>query len=158
MALYGCLLIVGVATGGRNLLRPLDGLAGGDSIKETTLSFRAIKGLSGLHTQVRNAAAQGKPVMLDFYADWCVSCKELERDTFSDPQVQAALSDAILLRADVTANDTEDQELLKALGLFGPPALLFFGRDGNEHKELRIVGFIAAAPFETHVRRAMNGG
>ena len=78
--------------------------------------------------------------MFDFYADWCVSCKEMERFTFSDPAVQATLADVLLLQTDVTANDALDQALLNEFGLFGPPAILFFGPDGRERRELRVIG------------------
>ena len=94
--------------------------------------------------------------MLDFYADWCVSCKELERTTLSDPAVRAALAGAVLLRTDVTANDEHDQELLRTLRLFGPPALLFFDTNGKERPEFRVVGYIEAREFEAHVRRAVS--
>jgi thiol:disulfide interchange protein DsbD len=96
--------------------------------------------------------------MLDFYADWCVSCKELERYTFSDSVVQATLADVVLLRTDVTADDARDQALLKALGLFGPPAILFFGPDGRERPEYRVVGYVEADFFEAHVRKAVSSG
>ena len=95
--------------------------------------------------------------MLDFYADWCVSCKELERETFSDPTVKAVLADAILLRTDVTANDAEDQALLERFGLFGPPAILFFGRDGVERPRSRVVGFMEAEPFRVQAERGLGG-
>ena len=85
--------------------------------------------------------------MLDFYADWCISCKEMEKYTFSDPAVQAALSDYVLLQTDVTANDKEDQALLARYGLFGPPAILFFGPDGRENTPFRVVGFMNAEDF-----------
>jgi len=93
--------------------------------------------------QVVKTAAQ--PAMLDFYADWCVSCKEMEKFTFSDPRVNARLKQLKLLRADVTANDTDDQALLKRFKLFGPPGIIFFDRSGNE--VLRVVGYESADTF-----------
>jgi thiol:disulfide interchange protein DsbD len=99
-------------------------------------------------------AAQGRPVMLDFYADWCVDCKIMERRTFSDPGVQAELADVTLLRADVTANDAVDQELLKQFGLFGPPAILFFDARGEELGQFRLIGNIDPAGFLNHMRLA----
>ena len=90
--------------------------------------------------------------MLDFYADWCVSCRELERETFTDPAVQATLAGMTVLRADVTANDDDDQALLKHFGIVGPPALLFFGPEGTERREYRRVGFIDATQFNQHVQ------
>ena len=95
--------------------------------------------------------------MLDFYADWCVSCKELERYTFSDPGVQAILANVVLLQSDVTANDLEDQALLNTLGLFGPPAILFFGPDGRERRQFRVVGFMDALEFGGHASKAIGG-
>ena len=93
--------------------------------------------------------------MLDFYADWCVACKEMERYTFSDPEVAAALSEYVLLQADVTANDAEDQALLQGrFGLPGPPAIMFFGADGVERKNFRVVGFMPADQFAGHARQA----
>ena len=95
--------------------------------------------------------------MLDFYADWCASCKEMERYTFPDPGVRAELDRAVLLQADVTANDAEDQALLKQLGILGPPSIVFFDASGRERPELRVVGFKPAAEFRTHLARAFGG-
>jgi thiol:disulfide interchange protein DsbD len=91
--------------------------------------------------------APGRPVMLDFYADWCVSCKEMERLTFSDPAVASKMSRALLLKADVTANTADDRELLKRFGLFGPPATIFFDAQGRELESLRVIGFQNAERF-----------
>ena len=151
------MLIVGVTAGGGDLLQPLKGLADRTESQRRELAFKPVKGIEGLQAELRAATAQSQPVMLDFYADWCVSCKELERYTFSDPAVQAALADVVLLRSDVTANDARDQTLLKALGLFGPPAILFFGPDGRERPEYRVVGYVEADFFEAHVRNAVSG-
>lgn len=85
--------------------------------------------------------------MLDFYADWCVSCKEMERYTFTDAAVQEALTNAVLLKADVTANDADDQALLQRFGIFGPPTIAFWRADGVEQKNYRVVGFMPAAEF-----------
>ena len=92
--------------------------------------------------------------MLDFYADWCVSCKEMERYTFTDAAVQQALAGAVLLKADVTANDEADQALLKRFGIFGPPTIAFWGADGTERKQYRVVGFMKAAEFAAVARQA----
>ena len=113
-------------------------------------------GTGGFCANVAAASAQGRPVMLDFYADWCISCKEMEKFTFSDPAVQQALSGVVLLRADVTANDAQDQALLKQLGLIGPPAILFFAPDGKERAEYRLIGFLNAEKFLAHVRRVVS--
>jgi thiol:disulfide interchange protein DsbD len=93
--------------------------------------------------------------MLDFYADWCITCKEMERFTFSDPRVQAKLRDAVLLQADVTRNTLEDAALLKRFNLFGPPAILFFDRQGREVGGVRVVGFQSADDFLATLERAM---
>jgi thiol:disulfide interchange protein DsbD len=94
--------------------------------------------------------------MLDFYADWCVSCKEMEHRTFSDPAVQKALAQTVLLQADVTANDEDDQALLKHFGIFGPPSILFFGADGEERRPFRLVGFLGPQEFTDHAAQALR--
>ena len=96
----------------------------------------------------------GRPVILDFYADWCVSCKEMERFTFTDPTVQRKLAGALLLKADVTQNGVDDRALLKRFGLFGPPGTLFFDRDGKEVGGTRVVGFQSTARFLETLRHA----
>lgn len=156
MLIYGGLLMLGAAGGGKDVLQPLRGaqFAGGAvgvSAAERPLAFRPIKGVAGLNREIAQAAAVGKPVMLDFYADWCVSCKEMEKKTFSDAGVQRALSGVVLLQADVTANDAEDQALLKRFGLFGPPSILFFGADGQERRDRRLMGFLDANEFRGHL-------
>ncbi|PSQ93931.1 MAG: thiol:disulfide interchange protein, partial [Proteobacteria bacterium SW_6_67_9] len=116
---------------------------------------QAIEGDSELRRLVAQASAQDRPVMLEVYADWCVSCQELEAFTFPDERVQAALGDALLLRADVTANDAGDQALLQRFDLYGPPAILFFGPDGVERRSHRVIGFKGPEAFTEHVRRAV---
>ena len=115
------------------------------------MAFASIKGLAGLTAEFERARALGQPVMLDFYADWCVECKYMERDTFADRDVEAALSAVVLLRADVTANDEVDQSLLRNFDLFGPPAILFFDPHGAEYRKLRVVGFVGPADFSAHI-------
>jgi thiol:disulfide interchange protein DsbD len=155
---YGVLLLIGVASGGRDPLQPLDrlrvGAAGSSASAEHVLAFQRIKTAADLETAVAAAAAAGRPVMLDFYADWCVSCKEMEKYTFTDSGVQAALANAVLLQADVTANDADDQALLKRFEIFGPPTIAFFGVDGVERKNFRLVGFVPADRFREHVKAA----
>lgn len=156
--LYGGVLIVSAAGGGSNPLQPLRGLslAGGPPGNEThALQFLPVKGTAGLEQALQKARADGKTALLDFYADWCVSCKEMERDTFSDPAVQKALQQSVLLRADVTANDEQDQALLKRFGIFGPPSILFFGPDGEERSRYRLVGFLGPEEFAEHAKQAL---
>ena len=155
MLVYGVLLMVGVAGGGGDLFRPLQGIAlvGGER-GEREIEFRQVKGIDGLNAELGPATARGQIVMFDYYADWCVSCKEMERFTFSDPDVQAALSNVLLLQTDVTDNDALDRALLAEFGLFGPPAIQFFGPDGRERRELRVVGFMHAGDFRRVVERA----
>jgi thiol:disulfide interchange protein DsbD len=160
VGIYGVLIIVGAAGGGNDVFRPLEGSSflSGDKAPARKLVFKQVKGLEGLNIELKLASVEGKAVMLDFYADWCVSCKELERYTFSDPGVQSALADVVLLQTDVTANDSEDQALLRELGLFGPPAILFFGPDGKELPQFRVVGFVNAEKFRAHAIKAVGTG
>ena len=152
---YGILMLVGVAAGGKDTIQPLRGLApaGGGAGSAAHAEFKRIKTVADLDREVAAAAAAGKPVMLDFYADWCVSCKEMERYTFPDPRVIAAMERFVLLQADVTANDAEDKALMQErFGLPGPPAMLFFDTDGNELRGYRLVGFVPADEFAAHLR------
>jgi len=154
---YGVLLLIGTASGSRDPLQPLDRLSagtGGAAAEEHALVFERIKTVDDLERAVASAAAAGKPVMLDFYADWCVSCKEMDRFTFTDAAVQAALAGAVLLQADVTANDDADKALLARFEIFGPPTIAFFGADGVERKNFRLVGFSPAPRFAEHVKAA----
>ena len=156
---YGTLMLVGVAADGKDSLQPLRGLvsAGGGSTSAAELQFQRIKTLDDLQREVAAANARGQTVMLDFYADWCVSCKEMEKYAFSDLQVVEALRDTLLLQADVTANDAEDQALLQDhFGLPGPPAIIFYGGDGQERKNYRVIGFKPAEEFAEHVRNALR--
>ena len=154
MMIYGALLMIGAASGGKDVFRPLQGLTARTTADAEDLQFQRVKGLYALQVVLAGAAAQGKSVMLDYYADWCISCKEMEKYTFSDRGVKAALSNTIVLQTDVTANDAEDQELLKTFGLFGPPAILFFGADGQEQRQYRVVGFVPAEEFQAIVIKA----
>jgi thiol:disulfide interchange protein DsbD len=155
--IYGVVLILGSLAGGSSLLQPLAGLriGGQDAALETrAIDFRRIKTVGELDVALAAAAAEGRPAMLDFYADWCVSCIEMEHYTFTDARVQEALSDTVLLQADVTANDRDDQALLKRFGVFGPPTIVFFGTDGAQRQGFEVVGFMDAANFAAHVQRA----
>ena len=133
-------------------VRPLQDWAFGTSVTQSQshLNFTRISNVETLNAAL--ASAQGKPVMLDLYADWCVACKEFEKYTFSDPQVQQALQNTVLLQADVTANSAEDVALLKHLQVLGLPTILFFDENGNEQPALRVTGFKDAAAFRAHLR------
>lgn len=149
----GVALLIGVLAGSRDLLQPLAILRGeGAAAEPVQLPFQRINSVSGL--DARLAAAHGRYAMLDFYADWCVSCKEMERFTFSDPRVQARLANAVLLQADVTANNADDKALLARFRLFGPPGIIFFDRNGNEVKP-RVIGFQSADQFLASLDKAM---
>lgn len=152
LLIYGGLLLVGAASGGRDPWQPLRGvgLITDSDRPMLAVPFRKVKTTAEVDEAVRSA--QGRPVLLDFYADWCVSCHEMERYTFTDARVQAALSQMITLRADVTANDLADQDLMKRFSIVGPPALVFFGPDGRERREYRLVGFVEADSFIKYLK------
>jgi thioredoxin:protein disulfide reductase len=142
-AFYAATLAIGYTRGASDPLHPLATAPGSGS----TTQFLAVRSVVELDRQVNSAAAAGRAVMLDFYADWCASCKEMERYTFSDPKVARALAQLTLLRVDVTANSSDDQALLRRFGIYGPPTIAFYGRDGREQPALRVVGYMKAAPF-----------
>jgi thiol:disulfide interchange protein DsbD len=156
LLIYGALMLLGAAAGGKDTVQPLRGLAvGGGGGAAAEASFTRVKTVEDLDREIAKAGALGKPVMLDFYADWCVTCKELERYTFSDPAVIEEMNRFVLLKADVTANDDDDQALMQGrFGIPGPPAILFFDTSGNELKGYRMVGFKPADAFVEHLRRA----
>jgi thiol:disulfide interchange protein DsbD len=152
LLIYGVLLLVGVAGGGRDPWQPLRGVTFiASTTREASVPvFQRVKTVADVEQALLESG--GQRVMLDFYADWCVTCKELEHDTFSDPTVRAALAEVVTLQADVTAHDSADRELLKRFDIVGPPAMLFFGADGRERREYRVVGFMDAADFDQHLR------
>jgi thiol:disulfide interchange protein DsbD len=152
--LYGALLLAGAAAGGTDPLAPLSAFTGGT---HEILVFKKIKSLDDLNSEVAAAHAQGAAVMLDFYADWCVSCKEMERYTFSDPALQRSLHGVVLLRADVTKNDEQDQALLKHFGIFGPPTIAFYDTGGHEQRAYRVVGYMKAPEFAALAQHALFG-
>jgi thiol:disulfide interchange protein DsbD len=140
--ILGALQLVGAATGGRDPLAPLAHLTG---TPKHALAFKRVKTIADLDAAL--AANGGKTAMLDFYADWCVSCKEMEKLTFVDPAVQAKLANTLLLQVDVTANDAADKAMLKRFGLFGPPGIIFFDRSGKEIADSRVIGYQNAGKF-----------
>jgi thiol:disulfide interchange protein DsbD len=142
---FGVTQLVGAASGGRDPLQPLSHLASGGARAEvSTLAFQPVRSEAELDAVLARAKM---PVMLDFYADWCVSCKEMERFTFSDPGIQSRLSKAVLLKADVTANTEADKALLRRFQLFGPPGTIFFDASGAEVRGTRVIGFQSAQRF-----------
>jgi len=162
LLIYGIIILLGLASGNRNVFQPLKGLSfnsgssSGTAVQTESLNFIKIKGVDGLNKELVKAKTAGKSVMLDFYADWCVSCKEMEMFTFSDPAVQQALEGVVLLKADVTANDDIDTALYKHFGIIGPPSIMFFGTDGIERKNYRVVGFVKAEQFSAHIKQALK--
>jgi thiol:disulfide interchange protein DsbD len=156
---YGVLMLIGALAGRSDPLQPLAGLghsASASVAENSRLEFTRIKSVADLERELASARSTGRPVMLDFYADWCVSCKEMERFTFTDPGVQAEFARARLLQADVTANDAEDQALLQRFGILGPPSIVFFDALGRERPEFRIVGFKPAEEFRAHLATAFG--
>ena len=143
MLIYGVLLLIGLSMGNNNPLQPLKGLGNGASIAEQHegLNFQQVTSLSDLDRVLEQAKTNNKMVMLDFYADWCISCKEMEAYTFTDEKVKNKLSGFVLIQADVTKNNADDQALLKHFNLIGPPAILFFGPDKQERKASRVIGY-----------------
>jgi len=155
LLVYGTLMLVGAAAGGKDTLQPLRGLMTGmpAQVAEHAL-FQRIKTTDDLERALAEAQSAGRPTMLDFYADWCVSCKEMERYTFSDPAVTAEMARFNLLQADVTANDPADRALMQErFGIPGPPAILFFDPSGAEQANMRLVGFKPAEDFAKHLKR-----
>lgn len=142
LAVFGALQWAAAATGGADPLRPWAQWTSQSA--QTALRFTPVRSLEELDAALRSA---GRPVMLDFYADWCVSCKEMEAFTFSDPAIQARLGGALVLKVDVTQNNAADRALLKRFGLFGPPGTLFFDAKGNEVQKVRVLGYQDAVRF-----------
>jgi len=154
MLIYGTLLLIGLSMGNSNPLQPLQGFASGKSIEqEHGLKFKKITSLSDLDQVLEQAQINNQWVMLDFYADWCISCKEMEAYTFTDTKVKNRLSNFILIQADVTENNDNDQALLKHFNLIGPPAILFFAPDKKERKNARVIGYQKTDVFLANINQ-----
>lgn len=153
MTLYGVALMLGMLSGNVSLIKPLAALNSGGAAQAQSheLEFERIKTETDLSNVLAEATSQNQYVMFDYYADWCVSCKEMEAYTFTDPTVQSNLANVRLIQADVTKNDAEDQALLKRFGIFGPPAILFFKPGGEELSDSRVVGYMKADAFNSHL-------
>jgi len=159
--IYAALMVIGASTGGSNPLQPLAGInvggaAGTQVAAHEELPFQRIKTVADLDRHLATASSQGKTVMLDFYADWCVSCKEMEAYTFPDERVRSTLANTVWLQADVTANDADDKALLDRFGVFGPPTIVFFGTDGEQRHGYEVVGYMKAEAFAAHVQQAFT--
>jgi len=154
--ILGTIEIVGVASGNTNVLEPLSTIHGENAAsgEKQKISFTRIKTVEDLDRVLLSTTT---PVMLDFYADWCVSCKEMDKFTFHDPKVVTQLNSMTLLQVDVTDNTADDLALMKRFGLFGPPGIIFFDRTGNEIPDGKIAGFLEAAPFLEHIRTVITG-
>jgi thiol:disulfide interchange protein DsbD len=158
LLIIGAMELIGAAAGARDYLQPLKGIGGGSSSVASSqhLALKRIKTVDDLQRELEQARSQGKFVMLDFYADWCIYCKDYEKYVFTDPRVQQALANVVLLQADVTANDEQDKTLLKAVKVTAPPAILFFDKNGKELRGYRIVGAMNADTFLAHLNKVLN--
>jgi thiol:disulfide interchange protein DsbD len=154
VAIYAAALLIGASRGSDDLLKPL--AAHSASVDEP--AFISVSSVADLQREVNSASAAHQAVMLDFYADWCTSCKEMQRFTFTDPQVRDAMKSVRLLRADVTANNADDQALLHKFDIFGPPTIAIYDAHGQEHKEFRVVGYMKAAEFAALLHQALPSG
>ncbi len=162
LLIYGLMLLVGAASGGTSFISPLKGIVsssstGGSSSQLAStnhLNFKRIRSVTELESALQTAKNNGQPVMLDFVADWCISCKEMEAYTFSDSGVISALSNAVLLQADVTENNEDDKALLKHFKLFGPPGIIFYNKSGEEKHNSRVVGYMQADEFIRQINKA----
>jgi len=157
MLAYGLLLLIGFSMGNNNPLKPLQGFSVNNAqAAEQGIVFERVASLAALEARVQQASANHQPVMLDFYADWCISCKEMEAYTFKDPNVKEALAGFVLLQADVTKDSDDDKALLAKFNLIGPPAILFFGADNRENTAHRVIGYQDTETFIKTLQRVKS--
>ena len=163
-ALYAILLTIGAFSGAHNPLKPLEKIsqskqtlsASGKTLSESKIKFKVVHNLDQLDQQIDIAKKQNKPVLVDFYADWCISCIVMENQVFPQAEIRNKLNKFHLVKADVTKNSKENQALLNKFGLFGPPSILLLDKKGNEHKSLRMVGEISKEGFEQRLIKALE--
>lgn len=153
--IWGAVLLVGAAAGGRSFWQPLQPLVQSDE-REPAPAWTTVSTVDELEAAVRQASGDGRSVLLDVYADWCIYCVQLENNTFPDPRVRQATGESLMLKVDVTAMDSDDKALLSHLDVFLPPAVIFFGPDGRERREHRVVGFMPADEFSRVAARALQ--
>jgi thiol:disulfide interchange protein DsbD len=157
LLLLGTIEIIGATSGGDNWMKPLKNVRSGGPVATVEhVTFQRIKSLADLETAVARVNQAGKPAMLDFYADWCVECVRMERNTFGEPEIQALFGQLQPLQADVTANDETDQALMSEYGIIGPPAILFFDRHGKELRGFRLVGYFEPDEFAEHLKKVLE--
>lgn len=156
LGIWAGILLFGSAAGGDDPLRPLANFSAPSSTLSAAHSMQRFADVQQLQAQLKQAEQDGKWVLLDFYADWCVSCKVMEKTVFAKPEVQNALADMHLLQADVTLNTTEQQQLMKDLQIMGPPTILFINPQGSEQRTQRITGEVSANEFLQHLNAAQK--
>jgi thiol:disulfide interchange protein DsbD len=157
MLAYGLLLLIGFSMGNNNPLKPLQGIGVSTAqASEQGLVFERVASLAALKARIQQASANHQPVMLDFYADWCISCKEMEAYTFTDPKVKQALAGFVLLQVDVTQDSDDDKALLAKFNLIGPPAILFFDASQLEKMAHRVIGYQNTETFINTLQRVKS--
>ena len=155
--IYGILTLVGAAQGNSNLLQPLKPSTEAQPVAlNSTHLFTRVKNLNDVQQAILLAKKQNKPIVLDFYADWCVTCQEMERTTFRDAAVRTMLNDFVALQADVTANDENDRQLMQHFHVIAPPTLLFFNHNGKLLSNFTLVGKVSAQQFLAYLKSVYN--
>jgi thiol:disulfide interchange protein DsbD len=166
LLIHGAVNLIGAASDSKDLIHPLKGIASGmksgnlsnqtNGNQSDHINFKQIKGTEGLKSALSESVAGNKTTMLDFYADWCISCKVMEKYAFTHPDVLASLDEVSTLQADVTANDSIDSAFMNSLGIYGPPAILFFDKNGLEIRNRRVVGEMSGEDFAAHINATFN--